>query len=40
MMQKAMRLKAAKNLDPAGMKRSDSSFINFSNDAFCPISVV
>jgi hypothetical protein len=26
-----MRLKAAKKLDPAGTKRSDSSFINFSN---------
>jgi hypothetical protein len=31
MMQKAMRLKAAKNLDPAGTKRSGSSFINYSN---------
>jgi hypothetical protein len=31
MMQKAMRLKAAKNLDPAGTKSFASSFINFSN---------
>jgi hypothetical protein len=31
MMQKAMRLKAAKNLDSAGMKCSSSSFINYSN---------
>jgi hypothetical protein len=31
MMQKAMRLKAAKNLDPAGTKSSSSSFISYSN---------
>jgi hypothetical protein len=31
MMQKAMRLKAAKNLDPAGTKCFDSSFIKYSN---------
>jgi hypothetical protein len=31
-MQKAMRLKAQKNLDPAGTKSSASSFISYSND--------
>jgi hypothetical protein len=31
MMQKAMRLKVAKNLDPTGMKRSASSFISYSD---------
>jgi hypothetical protein len=31
MMQKAVRLKAVKNLDDSGTKSSSSSFINFSN---------
>jgi hypothetical protein len=31
MMQKAMRLKAAKNLDTLGMNISSSSFVNFSD---------